>query len=121
MQAETVGNRRGGGHRPNQGEPNASRSPGPVFEWNHPSARSALRAGSVASDRRGRAAPGSCLPTPAAATRTPEEHHQKLEYTTRLAWPLGDVAIRDNRATRHYAVAGDAGEYSIVEADTIPA
>ena len=87
-----------------------------------------------------------------ALFRLLQDHHQKLEYTTRWNWQPGDVAIWDNRATQHYAVAdydeqyrrlhritlagdvpvnihgersrplaGDAGEYSIVETDTAPA
>ncbi|NLG56670.1 MAG: TauD/TfdA family dioxygenase [Rhodococcus sp.] len=34
------------------------------------------------------------------------QHHAiSLEYTTRWSWQPGDVAIWDNRATQHYAVA----------------
>lgn len=35
----------------------------------------------------------------------------RLEYTTRWNWQLGDVAIWDNRATQHYAVADYGDQY----------
>ncbi|QNG19843.1 TauD/TfdA family dioxygenase [Rhodococcus triatomae] len=34
-----------------------------------------------------------------------QDHAVSLEYTTRWSWQPGDVAIWDNRATQHYAVA----------------
>lgn len=46
-----------------------------------------------------------------ALFRLLQEHHQKLEYTTRWNWQAGDVAIWDNRATQHYAVADYDEQY----------
>ncbi|MFZ2530642.1 MAG: TauD/TfdA family dioxygenase [Rhodococcus sp. (in: high G+C Gram-positive bacteria)] len=46
-----------------------------------------------------------------ALFRVLQEHHQKLEYTTRWNWQSGDVAIWDNRATQHYAVADYDEQY----------
>lgn len=43
----------------------------------------------------------------------------KLENTTRWAWQLGDVAIWDNRATQHYAVADYDDQYRRLERITL--
>lgn len=43
----------------------------------------------------------------------------KLENTTRWSWQLGDVAIWDNRATQHYAVADYDEQYRRLERITL--
>ncbi|MGA9872678.1 MAG: TauD/TfdA family dioxygenase [Rhodococcus sp. (in: high G+C Gram-positive bacteria)] len=43
----------------------------------------------------------------------------KLENTTRWSWQLGDVAIWDNRATQHYAVADYGNQYRRLERITL--
>lgn len=40
-----------------------------------------------------------------------QDHAISLEYTTRWNWQPGDVAIWDNRATQHYAVADYNDQY----------
>ncbi|MBP2212810.1 taurine dioxygenase [Rhodococcus ruber] len=40
-----------------------------------------------------------------ALFRLLQDHQTRLEYTTRWHWAAGDVAVWDNRATQHYAVA----------------
>lgn len=43
----------------------------------------------------------------------------KLEHTVRWQWALGDVAIWDNRATQHYAVADWDDQYRRLERITL--
>ncbi|MDJ0395082.1 TauD/TfdA family dioxygenase [Rhodococcus sp. G-MC3] len=43
----------------------------------------------------------------------------KLENTTRWSWQLGDVAIWDNRATQHYAVADYGDQHRRLERITL--
>lgn len=43
----------------------------------------------------------------------------ELEHTTRWSWQLGDVAIWDNRATQHYAVADYDDQYRRLERITL--
>ena len=44
-------------------------------------------------------------PTSARATTTRWRWVTRLENTVRWSWAPGDVAVWDNRATQHYAVA----------------
>ena len=37
--------------------------------------------------------------------RSLQDHIVRLEHTVRWRWRLGDVAIWDNQATQHYAIA----------------
>ncbi|MFZ2178786.1 MAG: TauD/TfdA family dioxygenase [Rhodococcus sp. (in: high G+C Gram-positive bacteria)] len=46
-----------------------------------------------------------------ALFRVLQDHAISLEYTTRWNWQQGDVAIWDNRATQHYAVADYDDQY----------
>ncbi|WP_159920248.1 TauD/TfdA dioxygenase family protein [Rhodococcus sp. WAY2] len=46
-----------------------------------------------------------------ALFRILQDHAISLEYTTRWNWQPGDVAIWDNRATQHYAVADYGDQY----------
>ncbi|MGC0365499.1 alpha-ketoglutarate-dependent taurine dioxygenase [Rhodococcus sp. 27YEA15] len=48
-----------------------------------------------------------------------QDHAVKLEYTTRWNWSAGDVAIWDNRATQHYAVADYDDQYRRLERITL--
>ncbi|MDV6284237.1 TauD/TfdA family dioxygenase [Rhodococcus jostii] len=46
-----------------------------------------------------------------ALFRVLQDHAISLEFTTRWNWQSGDVAIWDNRATQHYAVADYDDQY----------
>ena len=48
-----------------------------------------------------------------------QDHAIKLEYTTRWNWEAGDVAIWDNRATQHYAIADYDDQYRRLERITL--
>ncbi|EOM77237.1 TauD/TfdA family dioxygenase [Rhodococcus rhodnii] len=48
-----------------------------------------------------------------------QDHAIKLEYTTRWTWRAGDVAIWDNRATQHYAVADYDDQYRRLDRITL--
>jgi alpha-ketoglutarate-dependent sulfate ester dioxygenase len=48
-----------------------------------------------------------------------QNHIIKLEHTVRWRWQEGDVAIWDNRATQHYAVADFAGQARLMRRVTV--
>ncbi|MDR5799633.1 TauD/TfdA family dioxygenase [Caballeronia sp. LZ001] len=47
------------------------------------------------------------------------DHIQRLENTVRWRWTQGDVAIWDNRATQHYAVADYGDDHRVVRRATV--
>lgn len=48
-----------------------------------------------------------------------QDHITRLENTVRWRWTQGDVAIWDNRATQHYAVADYADAHRVVRRATV--
>ena len=48
-----------------------------------------------------------------------QDHVTRLENTVRWRWTQGDVAIWDNRATQHYAVADYADAHRVVRRATV--
>lgn len=48
-----------------------------------------------------------------------QDHATRLEFTTRWNWAPGDVAIWDNRATQHYAIADYDEQYRRLERITL--
>ena len=48
-----------------------------------------------------------------------QRHVTTLENTVRWDWRPGDVAVWDNRATQHYAVADYAGEHRVMHRITV--
>jgi alpha-ketoglutarate-dependent sulfate ester dioxygenase len=47
------------------------------------------------------------------------DHVTRLENTVRWRWTQGDVAIWDNRATQHYAVADYGDAHRVVRRATV--